>query len=319
MVWERAGTMLIILSIADNCTVPTNKIEPNQWLSISSLIWSTLPYTWTLRSLSIFHKWIWCPLKSPRTLPLHAIRKSRQGGPRYKLRLPTGVFHDLWNSRTTRFKNPVPEEVIYYDRSSGVGRRPFAQPIQQTAWDNTLSSHQVNCWHTFRLSNIAMDNFTPIEFYRSLSPIIKPPFLEISQLAMFDCQSVVWQGPRRFNETTWGIPKHQPAGSRDPGHSADYPTRWTIPPLWASVFEEGWSKAPSHGPNASKTLVAQNSVQIIHLIHTRKWIEIDKLSGMWCAKHWPNHLCRTVWSNYHWGVSSHQSCHGSLHHAAPDW
>ena len=79
-------------------------------------------------------------------------------------------------------------------------------------------------------------------FYRSLSPIIKPPFLEISQLAMFDCQSVVWQGPRRFNETTWGIPKHQPAGSRDPGHSADYPTRWTIPPLWASVFEEGWSK-----------------------------------------------------------------------------
>ena len=29
MVWERAGTMLIILSVADNCTVPTNKIEPN--------------------------------------------------------------------------------------------------------------------------------------------------------------------------------------------------------------------------------------------------------------------------------------------------
>ena len=139
-------------------------------------------------------------------------------------------------------KITVPEGVIYYDRSSGVGRQPFAQPIQQTAWDNTLSSHQVNCWHTFRLSNIAMDNFTPIEFYRSLSPIIKPPFLEISQLAMFDCQSVVWQGPRRFNETTWGIPKHQPAGPRDPGHSADYPTRWTIPPLWASVFEEGWSK-----------------------------------------------------------------------------
>ena len=43
MVWERAGTMLIILSVADNCTVPTNKIEPNQWLS--SLIFSTLPYT----------------------------------------------------------------------------------------------------------------------------------------------------------------------------------------------------------------------------------------------------------------------------------
>ena len=29
MVWERAGTMLIILSVADNCTVPTNKIEPS--------------------------------------------------------------------------------------------------------------------------------------------------------------------------------------------------------------------------------------------------------------------------------------------------
>ena len=239
MVWERAGTMLI------SCWQLHGSYQQDRTKSVAVYFF-----------VDLFNPSLYMNTQISQHLPQIDVmsvevstntaaschQNSRQGGPRYKLRLPTGVFHDLWNSRTTRFKNPVPEEVIYYDRSSGVGRRPFAQPIQQTAWDNTLSSHQVNCWHTFRLSNIAMDNFTPIEFYRSLSPIIKPPFLEISQLAMFDCQSVVWQGPRRFNETTWGIPKHQPAGPRDPGHSADYPTRWTIPPLWASVFEEGWSK-----------------------------------------------------------------------------
>ena len=61
-----------------------------QWLS--SLIFSTLPYMNTQISQHL-------------PLPLNAFSKSRQGGPRYKLRLPTGVLYVLWNSRTRRFKN----------------------------------------------------------------------------------------------------------------------------------------------------------------------------------------------------------------------
>ena len=94
MVWEQAGTMLITLSGADNCAIPTFSYQQDrtkcQWLS--SLIFSTLPYMNTQISQHL-------------PLPLNAFSKSRQGGPRYKLRLPTGVLHVLWNSRTRRFKN----------------------------------------------------------------------------------------------------------------------------------------------------------------------------------------------------------------------
>ena len=202
-------------------------------------------------------------------------------------------------------KITVPEGVLYPLCSSGVGRQPFVEPIQQTAWDNTLSSHQVNCWLTyFPAVKYSDEQFHIIYRILQISIIIKPPFLKISQLAMFDCQSAVWQGPCRFNETTWGIPKHQPAGPR-----GTWDTVLTIqhgeqfPRCEHRCLRNVGAEAPSHGPSALKTLVAQNSVQKYCTWHTCKRIEIDTLSGMCFVKHWLNHLCRTVWSKHNYFCS----------------
>ena len=137
MVWERAGTMLIILSVADNCTVPTNKIEPN----VSGFLrWYFQPFpTWTLRSLSIFH----C-----RLMPSVKVARAGQD---INCDCPQEFPMFCGTPGQGASKITVPEGVLYYDPlcSSGVGRQPFVEPIQQTAWDNTLSSHQVNCWLTY--------------------------------------------------------------------------------------------------------------------------------------------------------------------------
>ena len=51
------------------------------------------------------------------------------------------------------------------------------------------------------------------------------------------------------------------------GHSADYPTRWTIPRCEHRCLRNVGAEAPSHGPSALKTLVGQTCAKILYLTH----------------------------------------------------
>ena len=163
-------------------------------------------------------------MKSLRTLPLNAFRKSRQGGPRYKQRLPSSpCVVELPGQRAS--KTTVPEGVMYCECGSGVGRQLFVQPI---------ATHSANCMRQHTV-------LTPGE--------------------LLTCFPGVKHSEEQCIQHGEQFPRCEHRRLKNVG-----------------------AEAPSHGPNASKTLVAQNSMQILDARASE--FKLTHLSGIWCVKHW---------------------------------